>query len=298
MEVLDTAVEAVRPYVKPITHNLPTFIFDAGTSLIGPHCYKTLLLDFDPFQSPECLKLATSKALGLAIIASSSVVKLPQLIKLAKSRSAEGLSFTAYALETAAFIITCAYNARSGNPFSTYGESALISVQNVAIATMILHFSGKKLEAQAWFAGVGFAVSALLGKGVVGDEAMGYLQAGAGVLSIASKVPQIWTIYKEGGTGQLSAFAVFMYLIGSLSRVFTTLQEVDDPIILYGFIAGFILNGILAVQMVYYWNGSSKTKAKTTTSKKRQAAIKGKEPVPVASSTTTRSKGTPSRRKA
>ena len=28
----------------------------------------------------------------------------------------------------------------------------------------------------------------------------------------------------------------------------------DDKLILYGFVAGFALNAVLAVQMVYYWN--------------------------------------------
>lgn len=31
----------------------------------------------------------------------------------------------------------------------------------------------------------------------------------------------------------------------------------DDKLILYGFIAGFTLNCILAAQMVYYWNAPS-----------------------------------------
>jgi mannose-P-dolichol utilization defect protein 1 len=47
---------------------------------------------------------------------------------------------------------------------------------------------------------------------------------------------------------------VFNYLAGSLSRIFTTLQEVDDKLILYGFLAGFSLNLVLAAQMLYYWN--------------------------------------------
>jgi mannose-P-dolichol utilization defect protein 1 len=56
---------------------------------------------------------------------------------------------------------------------------------------------------------------------------------------------------------------VFNYVLGSLSRIFTTLQEVDDKLILYGFIAGFTLNLILALQMVYYWNApSAKAKGK------------------------------------
>lgn len=53
------------------------------------------------------------------------------------------------------------------------------------------------------------------------------------------------------------------YLLGSLSRIFTTLQEVNDPLILWGFIAGFVLNAILAFQVIYYWNApaSKYTKA-------------------------------------
>ena len=47
---------------------------------------------------------------------------------------------------------------------------------------------------------------------------------------------------------------MFNYLIGSLSRIFTTVQEVDDKVVLYGFISGFILNAILAFQMMYYWH--------------------------------------------
>lgn len=56
---------------------------------------------------------------------------------------------------------------------------------------------------------------------------------------------------------------VFNYLFGSATRIFTTLQEVDDKLILYGFVAGFVLNAVLAAQMVYYWNApSAKVKGK------------------------------------
>jgi mannose-P-dolichol utilization defect protein 1 len=58
---------------------------------------------------------------------------------------------------------------------------------------------------------------------------------------------------------------VFNYLAGSLARIFTTLQEVDDKLILYGFLVGFALNAVLATQMIYYWNSSS---SKATTSSK------------------------------
>jgi len=43
---------------------------------------------------------------------------------------------------------------------------------------------------------------------------------------------------------------VFNFLFGSLTRIFTTIQEVNDPLILYGYIAGFLFNAVLAFQMV------------------------------------------------
>lgn len=48
----------------------------------------------------------------------------------------------------------------------------------------------------------------------------------------------------------MSVMQVFNYLFGSLTRIYTTLQEVDDKLILYGFVGGFVLNLVLAAQMV------------------------------------------------
>ena len=43
-------------------------------------------------------------------------------------------------------------------------------------------------------------------------------------------------------------------MIGSLTRIFTTIQEVDDPLILYAFVGGFLLNAVLAFQMVGHYS--------------------------------------------
>lgn len=153
--------------------------------------------------------------------------------------------------------MTLGYNIRKGFAFSTYGETALIAVQNIAISVLVLQYSGKGAAAAVFVAGLAAGAYALYNESVVSMETLQYLQAGAGVLSVASKLPQIITIFQEAGTGQLSAFAVFNYLAGSLARIFTTLQEVDDKLILYSFLAGFSLNLVLAIQMVYYWNSSN-----------------------------------------
>ncbi|KAK8046255.1 monosaccharide-P-dolichol utilization protein [Apiospora saccharicola] len=288
MEALKSALEPL----KPLTNSLPAPIRDLGVSIIGDTCYKTLILDLDP-TATECVKLAISKGLGIGIIGASSIVKVPQIIKLVNSKSASGVSFLSYLLETSSYLISLAYNFRNGFPFSTYGETALILCQNIVITVLVLNYSGRAGVAALFVAALAVSVASLFTDSVIDANALSYLQAGAGVLGVASKVPQIAAIWQQGGTGQLSAFTVFNYLAGSLSRIFTTLQEVDDKLILYGFIAGFTLNCVLAAQMVYYWNMPS-------------AKVRGKmkEAAPVAASTssgsstaTPKSKGPTTRRR-
>ena len=206
LSTLDPAISAVRPHLQPLTKNLPGPVRDAISSLLGDACYKRLVVDIKP--TSECASLAISKALGIGIVSMSAIVKLPQLLKIINSKSAEGLSFPSYLLETSAFAISLAYSARNGFPFSTYGENALVAVQNVIIAALILHLGGKSAGAAAFVGGAAAAGYALANDSIVNMGMLSQLMAGAGALGMAAKVPQIYTIWQQGGTGQLSAFAV------------------------------------------------------------------------------------------
>lgn len=201
-------MESIRSALQPLTHNLPTPITETGRTLLGPYCYKTLILDIDPFTAPDCVKLAISKGLGIGIIGASSIVKIPQLVKLIKSESADGISFLSYLLESSSYLISLGYNIRHGFPFSTYGETALILVQNVVISSLVLGYSGKSSWIGVWVGALAMAGATLYREDIVDVKMLAWLQAAAGVLGVASKVPQIATIWSQGGTGQLSAFAV------------------------------------------------------------------------------------------
>jgi mannose-P-dolichol utilization defect 1 len=200
-------MDALRSAVQPITHNLPAPIRDLGVAIVGETCYKRLLLDV-ALDDTDCLRLAVSKGLGIGIVAASSIVKVPQILKLLRSRSADGVSFLAYLLETTAYLITLAYNFRNGFPFSTYGETALILGQNVVISVLVLNFSGRAALAAVFVAALAGSAGLLFTDGVLDMPTLGLLQAGAGILGVASKVPQIAAIWQQGTTGQLSAFAV------------------------------------------------------------------------------------------
>ncbi|EED16262.1 monosaccharide-P-dolichol utilization protein, putative [Talaromyces stipitatus ATCC 10500] len=300
MDKLQTfVIEPLQPVLKPISNALPAPVHDAIISLIGGPCHSALLLDLDVNKDPRCTSLAISKALGLAIVGASAIVKVPQILKLVNSRSSAGVSFMSYAMETASLLITLSYNVRQQFPFSTYGESALIAVQDVVIGVLVLSFAGKPAGAAAFVAAVAVSIYALLfDASLVDAHTLSLLQAGAGVLGVTSKLPQIFAIYKEGSTGQLSAFAVFNYLLGTLSRIFTTLQEVDDNLILYSIVAAFVLNAVLALQMVYYWNSPAKKTAVPAKENKKAIAnspaagqASGVSPKPAGKTPTTRRRG-------
>jgi mannose-P-dolichol utilization defect protein 1 len=204
---MDALRSAITPIITPITHNLPAPIRDLGVSIIGDTCYKALLLDVD-IENTACVKLAISKGLGIGIVGASSVVKVPQIIKLVKSQSASGVSFLSYLLETSSYLISLAYNFRNAFPFSTYGETALVLGQNVIITVLVLNYTGRVSMAALFVAALATSVVTLFSESLVDMQTLRYFQAGAGVLSVASKVPQILAIWQQGGTGQLSAYTV------------------------------------------------------------------------------------------
>ena len=210
MDALQTFVlDPLQPYLKPVTKALPEPVHSAIISLIGSPCHSALVLDLDVTKDPACTSLAISKGLGIGIVGSSAIVKVPQILKLVNSGSAAGVSFVSYALETASLLITLAYSVRQQFPFSTYGENALIAVQDVVVGLLVLTFGGKTAGAAVFVAVVAASIYALLFEpNLIDNQTLTYLQTGAGILGISSKLPQIYTIWKEGSTGQLSAFAV------------------------------------------------------------------------------------------
>jgi hypothetical protein len=76
------------------------------------------------------------------------------------------------------------------------------------ISTLVLHYSGKDSAAAVFVAGLAGALFAILKPEIVDAKMLSTLQTGAGLLGVGSKIPQILAIWQEGGTGQLSAFAV------------------------------------------------------------------------------------------
>jgi mannose-P-dolichol utilization defect protein 1 len=178
-----------------------------------------------------------------------------------RAQSARGLSLTAYVLETFSYAISLAYSSRNGFPFSTYGENFFLTVQNVFITFLIILYntsSPRPLTASP--NPTGRLITAVLTTLVVGfalfaapSSALAAAQLGTIPLSLFSKLPQIAQNHRARSTGQLSAFAVISQVAGCAARLFTTAQEVNDPLVAAGFALAFALNIVVGAQMYAYW---------------------------------------------
>ncbi|KAF8996440.1 hypothetical protein BDQ17DRAFT_1284532 [Cyathus striatus] len=238
-----------------ITENLPKPIRDLGVSIIGEKCYASLVENLD-VGDIGCLKFAVSKGLGVGIVVGGSIVKLPQILVILKSRSARGLSLPGYVLETLSYGITLAYSARNQFPFSTYGENCFLTFQNAIITLLIIAYSSSTSKTMQFSVATAALVGAFATLQSIPLDRLSMLQMGTLPLSLFAKLPQIAQNAQNDSTGQLSAFAVVSQILGCVARLFTTSQEVGDKLVAAGFALALVLNLILGAQLWIYWGKS------------------------------------------
>lgn len=69
---------------------------------------------------------------------------------------------------------------------------------------------------------------------------------------MAARLPQIWSNFRSGSTGQLSGATCFMNMAGGLARVFTSWREGGSALMVRQYLLGFSLNLTLFLQILYY----------------------------------------------
>ncbi|XP_059210604.1 mannose-P-dolichol utilization defect 1b [Centropristis striata] len=223
-------------------------------------CYDEFFLNFNFLHVP-CLKVVLSKGLGIGIILGSVMVKLPQIFKLMGAKSAEGLSFQTVLLELLAITGTMAYSIVNKFPFSAWGEALFLMLQTVAIGFLIQHYGGRSGRG-VLFLVVYFALLVLVLSPLTPISVVTYMQASNMPAIIIGRLIQAAANFRNGHTGQLSAVSVFLLFAGSLARIFTSLQETGDSLMALTYVISSACNGVIAMQVLYYWNCSPEGKKK------------------------------------
>jgi mannose-P-dolichol utilization defect protein 1 len=272
----------VSDALRAVTRRLPWFVERPGQLLLGERCYESLIFNVSP--DAHCLRLAVSKALGMGIIVFGSILKIPQIVTIVRHRSAWGISLTMYALEVVAYDISLAYAFRKRLPFSTYGENASLTVQNMVITLLIIWYqpsaqSGAPVSGlhqrqrssllttpstrrtpeqkttvrrQVALSALAMAFGSLFLFVLCPPALLSVLQAFSIPISLLSKFPQIAELQRNKQCGHLSSIVVFAQLAGTLARVFTTVTETGDWLLGIGFGLASVLNAVIAVQVSEY----------------------------------------------
>nr|AAC39875.1 SL15 protein [Homo sapiens] len=228
--------------------------------LLPEKCYDQLFVQWDLLHVP-CLKILLSKGLGLGIVAGSLLVKLPQVFKIRGAKSAEGLSLQSVMLELVALTGTMVYSITNNFPFSSWGEALFLMLQTITICFLVMHYRGQTVKGVAFLACYGLVLLVLLSP-LTPLTVVTLLQASNVPAVVVGRLLQAATNYHNGYTGQLSAITVFLLFGGSLARIFTSIQETGDPLMAGTFVVSSLCNGLIAAQLLFYWNAKPPHKQK------------------------------------
>jgi mannose-P-dolichol utilization defect protein 1 len=186
----------------------------------------------------------------------SLIVKLPQLLKILGAKSGAGLSVLGITLELLAVTFNAAYSYGKRYPFSAWGEASFLIVETAAIAFLVIWFDGKRGQAMV-FGAIYSAGLAVLLSGAVSIDVLWALQAANLPLAVIGKLIQAQKNYSNGHTGHLSALTVCLLCGGCVARIFTSIQETGDSVVVATFVAASVANAVLVAQVFYYWKSTN-----------------------------------------
>lgn len=220
-------------------------------------CCDKLFINFDLPES-DCLKIFAAKGLGYGIVVGASAVKLPQVLKIFGAKSGAGITIYGVLLELLAITFNACYSFRNNFPFSAWGEAIFLAIETAVIAFLVLWFDKVKVKATLFLLLYVTIVASLTHPTLVPKDIMWWLQSTVLPLAVTGKAFQAIKNYKAGHTGQISAVTAWAIFAGSLTRIFTTIQETGDMLTAVTFMFAAAANATIALQVLYYWEATQK----------------------------------------
>ncbi|KAI6243838.1 Mannose-P-dolichol utilization defect 1 protein-like protein [Aphelenchoides fujianensis] len=215
-------------------------------------CFNRMVVEAD-FLNEKCAPAVLSRLLGFAITAGSGFLLLPQILKIYNARSGQGISLYAQLLALLGAGAICAYSYEKQFVFSQWGDSLLVFIQTTIIVMQLIYYSDHASYTFAFMAFI-WMISMAVTYHYVPFEVIQALQTAVIPITIAAKGIQIVTNYRNKSTGQLAFLSVFLAFAGCVARIFTSIQETGDHLIIFAYVAAAILNGVIFLQMFVYWN--------------------------------------------
>lgn len=242
------------------------------------HCFDTLVNE-KTIPDAACLKFTLSKVLGYGVVAGAAIVKLPQIISIVRAGFVTNLARSSVYLELLCGLWAWEYNHLKGNPFSTYGETVFIAVQNCILILLLWAYADKK-EAPSALERIGVIVglaAASVAPFYLPTANLEHLFMAQTVIFTTSRMPQVYANFSEGHTGSSAGLTLFLNFAGTCARVFTSLQEVADPLVAMNFVINAAVNAVLFFQYMWYRTATTAHLAAVTKARKEAEGVESKK---------------------
>ncbi|KAL8172037.1 hypothetical protein V2J09_023841 [Rumex salicifolius] len=170
------------------------------------------------FPAKTCLLPLISKLLGYTLVAASTSVKLPQIMKILKHRSVRGLSAVSFELEVIGYTIGLSYCLHKGLPFSAFGEYVFLLTQAIILVSIAYYFS-QPVKKATWIRALLYcAIAPTVLAGKIDPMLFEALYACQHAIFLSARVPQIIKNFKNKNTGELSFLTCLMNFGGSMGK--------------------------------------------------------------------------------
>lgn len=224
------------------------------TFFMPEKCYDQFFLYFN-FMHVPCLKIVLSKTMGILILVGIVIAPLPQIWKVLWSGSSNGLCSISIFLELLAISTHAAFCYTQKFPIGAWGESLFALIQIAVLALLVQHYQGKTIKGVCFLAlycGFMFLLASPLTPVLV----VWTLHEWNVLLVIAGRFFQARSNFRLGHTGQLSALSVFLVFLGSLGRIFSSLQGTGLSLSTQLHAVAFCCSVVILAQVLMYWSKS------------------------------------------
>ena len=213
----------------------------------------------------ECLPILFSKLIGILIIVFSSTLKVPQIREMQSNpASSKDLSEFSNYLDVMLCVNAALYSFHYSYPFTSYGENVLIGLQNIII--MYLFFRQKNFSLFRAFyilATLGYIFICVQDK-YISENVWNYIGNSGTPLIVISRSSTILYCLQNKSSGPLKAFTFILGVLGCVARIFTTISETGDLVLIVQTAMSFLLDLIVLVLICVYGNKSKVEGTKKT----------------------------------
>ena len=146
-------------------------------------------------------------------------------------------------------------------PISAYGDTYFLYIQSIIILLLVLYYNKNYWAVLISVPAIALS-TILLFSNLLDADFILTLNGLNLFLSAASKLNQAFLNFRNSSTGNLSAITLILQFLGTVARIFTSIQETGDRQLIISFIVVSICNGLLVLQLVFYWNSATTPKPK------------------------------------